>query len=434
MFKDFASLPGAAIAVIITTWFTLAQAQEMPIVPEIQGYISTNLPNYFQLENLTLGPPSESGPPDRRRLVYRFDAQLSAKVSLYAPTREEGPFVLLIGTVAEDGVVHATGMLDLSWNGTAWSAGVSLDQDLTKFGLPINRFGQPALVAGEAETRAKLALITSEIEASAISAARETLEAQLAALKASGDASQDIERKAAEAEIAEEKKKNAAAMLDLIAQHASDMADAKLKNAAELEDLNTKHATERGNLIAAQRTDIAELETSLATQQESLVKQVQSAEMTIRLQEKLAADLQTVTANFAESLANFSTMRKSRIDFLQTLPDVWSGTVDCVNGTGNTAVVESFPVVFELSEATSNGFGVRALLSHSNVGEGKVAILDGNLTFPLQLHFAFERLAQGKLPQQFDLTLSTVDGIMSGKQFIVYENGPTRTCSFSLSS
>ncbi len=384
----------------------LAHAQTAPTSDELLGTISSELPSFIQVSDLILSAPSVSESRGYKRLIYDFDIAISAAEQLYSEIREVGPFAVIIPTMKQGATLRLTGLLDLTSNGETWIAGINLGEGLEKFGKPIDRFGQPALVSGDPEAEARLALMRNEAGAAELEELRQEIDATVVALRYEGDAL-----------LIAERERGAARLLAIIAEH----------------------ATKRGELITRQRQQISELETGLASERQSLNRQVASAEGIRQLQARLADTLQEIAANEAASIRVFADMRNQRVRLLETLPTEWVGIVHCTDDA-NPLSANSTTLEIEFDRVLASGFRAKFFANgRSHQQSGAVTILNETISFPLRLKFSPPDLSgynEALLPDGFTLELAA-NGQMRGSEVMMVRwnrNEPSpSTCTFNLS-
>lgn len=397
----------------LTVWALLygtAQSQTYPNANELLGSVSAHLPPFLRADDLALAKPSISESGGHKRLIYKFDVAISATEPLFFKTREVGPFAIVIPTMQQDSTLRLTGLLDLTFKDGDWNTGISLDQDLEKLGRPIDRFGLLALISGDPESEAKVALLRGEVEAAALKALGLEINAKIAELRTAG-----------EAQVLAERQRGAAELLAVIADH----------------------ATKRGSLIAKQRQQIAELETGLAAERQSLTRQVAAAEDVRQLQTRLQGALQIITVNELASLAAFTKLRSERLRFLDALPKEWTGIVQCTDDS-NPLNTKSTPLTIGFGRVLASGFSADFYPrnnSKSGGWDGAIVIEDKAFVFPLHLKFSAPGLNGSRgnrlLPDNFSLELSA-DGMMHGTEPMMVKWSkssialPT-TCIFDLS-
>lgn len=393
------------VVVICFSGFSVyAQTPDAPTEAEVLAIISSEVPDYFEVSDLALSAPSTSGAAGRMRFIYSFGLGISAKEQLYSITREIGPFAIVLPTIGEGDLQRISGVLDMSKIDEAWTSGVSIEQDIEKFGLPIDQFGQPVLIAGDPETETRLA----QLRAEKISQAAELVRTEIAA---------------------EEAELRAVASENLAAERA--------KNAAEILEIIADHATRRGNLIATQRQQIAELETGLAIERQNLLRQVNAAQEVLALQNALLASLATIAAIDAEALEAFTNMRAERLRLLDALPKRWAGIVNCADNNAPEKTITR-TIEIEVQSVQSSGFSIRVEVDRSG-SSGQISILDDVIAFPMRLGFSIpgaDRSRNG-IPDSFVLELSS-DGKMKGTApYQVMWSGDTLssqlTCAFEIS-
>lgn len=222
------------------------------------------------------------------------------------------------------------------------------------------------------------------------------------------------------------------------------LAHARKASATELQELRAEHAAKRGALIEAQRQEMAELETALATERQSLQRQVETADETIALQQRLLASLTERAAGADEVLAAFNEAREARRAFFARLPQNWSGQARCESVD---AGIYSFtgPVSIVLSDTastTGRAGNAGATEEYWRINSGwpnvSLSLLEDGLTFPLSLRARFTGTDSRTFPldqySTLDITV-TQDGQMLGeatRPLIVDQVSRDVTCNFLL--
>ncbi len=388
-----------------------ARAQPAPDQAQMLAAVSEAFPAYLKVDDLVLAAPSVSESGGRRREIYKFDVAVSGRVPLFSIVREVGPFVIVVPTLSPGESLRFTGVLDSTLIDGRRDVAVGLDQDIAAPGRPLDRFGRPALIAGDPQTQARLAQVSAGVEAEMLAEARRETEARLQALRTEGEARLQAER---------------------------------ARNAADLLDIIAAHAEKRGALIAEQRQQISELETGLAIERQNLERQVAAAENVQQLQARLAASLGEIAAAEAAAINRFTEMRRQRVRLLDALPKSWAGDVTCVDdANANNRTSATLEIVFDrvLASGFPAGFRPNSIGRNSFQVPGVVAILDDTIAFPLHLKFTARGLNNRRddavIPDSFSLTLSA-DGRMRGSEKMAIRWDRAReaslsTCSFELS-
>lgn len=291
-----------------------------------------------------------------------------------------------------------------------------------------------ALVTEQREKVAELENALSEAETEGqqrVEAARRRYNSELANLTAEREPRiAEVRAELEELLAAEQEKANAA------------LADAREASAAELEELRAEHAAKRGALIEAQRQEMAELETALAIERQSLQRQVETADETIALQQRLLASLTERAEGTDGVLAEFNAAREARRAFFARLPENWSGQVRCeaedpavYNYTGPMSVSLSD------SASTMGRAGIIGTMnavwdSRSSPPSISLVLLNDGLTFPVSMRARVAGRAMFPFESHdvIDLTI-TQDGRMEGaatRPLTVDRVSRDVTCTFLL--
>lgn len=409
-FLPGSSLRGASIGAMATMAICFAPmallAQTAPSRPDLLGMIAKQLPPYWHVDKLVILSSSKSQGDGSERLIYKFDLTASPEGPLYAGLRQEGPFEVVTQTLDKTDVRHLTGVADMTSSGESWNAGINIDQDMSKFGQPIDRFGMPTLIAGASDTKSKVQEINSQVVAKAEADLKAQLNAKLAK-----------ERETGEALIRAQRQSDAAELLKIISDQEAKRQKLIEEAAAGREKLIADQAQKRGELIAKQREQLSELSHGLATEQTNLVKQIRSATDILKLQAKLRDNLGQIAANDKAAMADFNAMHQHRLDLLGQLPKKWIGTVTCsVQGTQENKSINKLEVDFGsvLGAGWTATFRVNQPYNRT---DGTVILHGDGVTFPMQLDFAAPNifnLQNNIVPTSFQVSL-TKDGHMQGQ-------------------
>jgi hypothetical protein len=419
-----------------------AFSQELPSEEELLSLVSNGLPPYWEVSGLEVVATSRGGDAARPEAIVRFEADASPKQDLFAQTGREGPYYLVVRTEDADATRRLYGFQELGYSAGQWSGSVTIENPVTGFGQPLDLFGGPTLEIGSEEATERLealrdtaltgAIAAQESELVAVRAQHETAiaglgasnaraiselssahvreltelqstnEAALAEAEAEGTRRVEEARRAYDAELAELTTEREplvaearAALAALLAEE-QEAANAALvaqraEATAELERLRREHAARRGVLIEEQRQQIAELATALATERQSLVRQVETADETILLQQRLLASLTERAAGSDAVLAAFNQAREARQAFFARLPQNWSGQVRC---EAEQPEIYSYtgPVSIGLSDSASTTGRVGIIEMSNSVWGSRgshpslsLVLLDDGLTFPLTM-------------------------------------------------
>lgn len=383
-------------------------AQAPPNNNELRADVASMLPDFLEIDDFEVSPPSVSSSGNRKRLIYKFELSLTATEDLYSAVREVGAFFVVVPTLAKKNPIRVSGVLDLTENGGTWNKGVSFSLGFDKYGRPLDWFGGPALIAGDPAGEAKLALIQAQSEAEQLANLQKEIDAKITVMRTKGEAQLQAERKRAAADI-----------LEVIAEH----------------------ARKRGELIAKQHEEIAQLETRIDVLRQRLVSQIAKAadlkQMQVRLNELLAE----IAANEEQAIREFVLMRENRKRILEDLPKKWVGVVRCTNDENPKNTV-STTLEISVESLQSSSFSVSYSVNdlHSSyVRSGAAVILNETIAFPLQIEFSapgVNGLGKALMPEGFRLDM-TAEGRLHGSQTMAArwtrdKSVPT-TCQFDLS-
>jgi hypothetical protein len=383
-------------------------AQAPPNNNQLRATVASMLPDFLEIDDFEVSPPSVSSSGNRKRLIYKFKTSLTSTEDLYSVVREVGAFFVVVPTLGKKNPIRVSGVLDLTENGETWTKGVSFSLGFEKYGRPIDRFGGPALIAGDPAGEARLTLIQAQSEAEQLANLQKEIDAKIAAMRAKGDAQLQAERERA-----------AADMLEVIAEH----------------------ARKRGELIAKQREEIARLETRIDLMRQRLVSQITKAADLKQMQVRLNQLLVDIAKNEEQAIREFVVMRESRKRMLEDLPEKWVGVVRCTNDANPENTV-STTLEISVESIQSSSFSVSYSVNdlHSSyVRSGAAVILNETIAFPLQIEFSapgVNGLGKALMPEGFRLDL-TADGRLNGAQTMAVrwtrdKSVPT-TCQFDLS-
>ncbi len=315
-----------------------AISQDLPDDGQLLSVITNGLPPYWSVDNLEIVATSRGGDAARPEAIVRFEADATPRQNLFAQTGKEGPFYLVTPTEEADAVRRLYGFQELAYSAGRWSGAATIENPVTEFGQPRDLFAGPNLVVGTEAAEERLAALRNtaltgviaahEAELTALRAEHETATADLKAansraiselrsahteefaeLQAANDAALAEAETEGQRRVEEARRRYNAELAELTAerepriaearaelqrllaveQEKADaaLADAREEAATELEELRAEHAAKRGALIEAQRQEMAELETALATERQSLQRQVETADETIALQQRL---------------------------------------------------------------------------------------------------------------------------------------------------
>lgn len=433
-----------ALSTVAVFMSSVAMSQELPSGEELSLLLSNGMPAFWSVADLEIVATSRGGNAARPEAVVRFEANAAPKQDLFAQTGQEGPYYLVVRTEEARATRRLYGFHELNYSAGQWTGAVTIENPVTEFGQPLDLFSGPTLEVGTEEATERLAslrdtaltgiIAAHEAELATLRAEHETAiaglraqnaralselssshtreltelesanEAALAEAEAEGARRLDEARRAYDTRLAEltterePRVAEARAALEALLAEEQEAADAalaaqKAEATAELERLRSDHAARRGALIEEQRQQMAELETALATERQSLVRQVETADETIALQQRLLASLTERAAGSDAVLAAFNAAREARRAFFARLPSNWAGQVRC---QAQEASGYSFtgPVSMILSDEPTTT-GRSGGISNLESGEGyrnfnafpqiSLVVMDDGLTFPLTL-------------------------------------------------
>ena len=458
-----------------------AFSQELPGNDQLLSLISNNMPPYWTTSELEVVATTRGGNAARPEAIVRFEANAAPKQDLFRLTESAGPFALVVKTGEAGATRRLYGYQELAYAAGNWTGTVTIENPVAEFGQPLDLFTRPTLEVGTEDAAQRLAALNDAATTNAVAANQSALvklgaehqkavsELQAANAKALSESSSAHEIALAEAEAKgrqrlEEARRGydaefakitvdrepmiaeARAALEVLLADEQEKADAKLAAerkdaAAELERLRAEHAARRGELIEKQRQEMAELETALATERQSLQRQVETADETIALQQRLLASLNQRAAGADAVLAAFNKAREARLAFFGRLPKDWTGQVRCESvQPGVYSYTGPVSVRLEGSTSTTGRTGAINMtedIRYADRGPGlSLALLDDGLTFPLGMRARIN--GRGSFPLDVfsvvDITISQ-DGRMQGaatRPVTVDQVSREVTCTFLL--
>ncbi|SHK69834.1 hypothetical protein SAMN05444000_1781, partial [Shimia gijangensis] len=315
-----------------------------------------------------------------------FSASAVTRENLYSSVRNAVPFIIVVPTLEKSGMLRISGVIDSVRNDDTWRVNIKISNDIKRFGMPKSHFPAPTLVAGSPEAEEKLALVKAEAETDLVSQAQAEIDETLAKLRTAG-----------EEQVSMEGAKNAAELLEVIAEHSE----------------------KRGKLIAEQTAQISELETGFAIRRQQVLRQIKQAEELKALQAKLATLSSEIAANEIAAVNALEKGRVHRSKLVGQLPKKWNGTVRCVNDANSSQTV-SYAMGFGLDGVNASGFTAKFWLRSKKETNfsGSASILSETISFPLDVRIAVggtERYGLWRVPTGFTLQM-TADGRLSGKE------------------
>jgi hypothetical protein len=463
------------IALVLTAGSS--RAQESPEPARLIELVAGSMPSYWSVSNLEVIAASDLGNAVEPRRAIRFEADATPAAPLFAQSGAEGPYALVVPTVATDEIRRLYGVLDLTYRAGSWSGGAVIENPVTGLGQPLDLFDRATLELGSDEAETRLAALRDNSVAGAVAAqqaelqrlesdhaarmaamrneqAEQIAEAQSAADDALARLRADGEKAVTELELryrnalAELTSGNEPVLAEARAERAKRLAaeQAELDAAVQalrdeaataMDTLRADHAAARGALIETQRQELAEIETQLGTELRSLQRQLETAQDVIVLQQSLTAALQQRQAGADQLMAAFDAARKARRDFFARLPTEWAGQVRCVAKDGASGD-QTYPI--NLTIKTIRSDGIAATVSGPDGRsqyDAEIVLAGDGLAFPLPLRFqGSTNWPRSGVPDDFDLSISQ-DGRMTASADTVWTVSNREvpvTCSYQLSS
>ncbi len=444
-----------------------ASAQEGPDLDRIAEIVAESVPSWWSVGNIEIVATSDIGDAVNPRRAVRFEALARNSAPLFAETGQQGPFSIVVPTVAETQDRTLYGVVLADYRAGLWAGSATIENPVGDLGQPRDQFTRPTLVAGspegietlEAMASTEVAGLTaghrqrlsaleeeharqiSDLRAAQMQAVRD-LEVEAAAAVAAVDGERQQALIAREAEYRAELARLTDGLAPTIAEareaYQAALAEEQETHAHEMDELRANHAAARGALIESQRQEMAEVETQLATELRSLQTQLDTSEEVIALQQELIARLAERQAGAEELLAAFEAARAQRRDFFSRLPTDWRGQVDCRAEDAAVAPYTATITGLEITEVTAEGFsGSFASDSRSFWGDFSMVMAEEGIALPMPMRLS---LAIGggarNFPNRVEMTV-TQDGRMFGsapQQWSVDNRTIEGACQFQIAS
>ncbi|MGQ0566099.1 MAG: hypothetical protein ACT4OK_13660 [Gemmobacter sp.] len=424
-------LKALSVIAMMNVIVPVALAQDLPPPVELQGSVATALPGYWKVTAFRIIATSDLGDAAQPRRVVRFEADAVPSVPLFAEASVEGPYMMVVPTVAAEGVRTLYGTLDLTYRAGKWSGPAVIENPVTGLGQPLSLFTAPTLELGSDEAAARLAALRDQsVGAAAAALEREMSQkraahaAALAALEAenaraleelrvrhAGLLATATEKTNKGLEVIQTKSQTDLAKIvestaPLIAEAktererllaaereaaAAALREAREAASRELDTLAADHARTRGALIATQTQELAEIETGLALERRSLERQLENAQEVIALQKDLAAALTARDLGAGPLFEIFEAARRQKVEFLARIPKEWRGTMDCAD-TGGKGLLQSSRIVTLAVEGVSPE-GMQVIFGGPGFRDDRAMFMisDKGFAFPIALRATMHR-------------------------------------------